>query len=100
MLWPLTLHRKPVELPRESHRKIGNVDHLLHFAFAFSQNLSVFERNERAETVLVLSQFLADRTYDLAANRGGAQTPASEYLLAVCDDLFVLSSSGGLDDPQ
>jgi len=48
--------RCAVEHPRLSDGKIGDVDHLLHFAVALSLDLAVLKGDERAERVFVLAQ--------------------------------------------
>ena len=42
-----------VELARQTDREIADVDHLLHFAEAFLQDLAGFERDEAAERSLL-----------------------------------------------
>ena len=46
----------PQSMPRLADGEVGDVDHLLHLAVAFSLDLAVFERDERAERVLALAQ--------------------------------------------
>src|SRR5438477_5918784 len=49
---PFRLNRQAVKHSRLTNCEIANVDHLLHFAFAFGDNFPGFERNELAELVL------------------------------------------------
>ena len=46
MRWPgpLAVHGEAVKLAREAHGEIGDVDHLLHFAQSFGQDLAHLER--------------------------------------------------------
>ena len=59
-----------VKLARETDREIADVDHLLHFAEAFLQDLAGFERDEAAQRILVGAQFLAEQS--APARRGAA----------------------------
>ncbi len=56
-----------VQHARLTHGKIGDVDHLLHFAQPLGQDLAVLERHERAEVLLRASQLLAQDPDQLAA---------------------------------
>ena len=38
-----------VKLARKADGKIANIDHLLHFAFAFGQNFAGFQRDQSAQ---------------------------------------------------
>ncbi len=53
MARPLAVHGESVKLARKPDGEIGDIDHLLHFAQAFGQNLAHFERNQRAQIALV-----------------------------------------------
>ena len=68
---PLAGHGESIELARKPDGEIGDVDHLLDFAFAFGQDLAHFERDQRAEVILEAAQLVADFTDDLAALRSG-----------------------------
>ncbi len=72
-------HGEPVELARKADGEVGDVDHLLNFAFAFGQDLAHFERDQRAEIVFEPAQLVADLAHDLAALGGGEHAPAFEY---------------------
>ena len=50
------MHRLTVEHPRLANGKIGDIDHLLHFAVAFGLDLAVFQRDQRTERILVFAQ--------------------------------------------
>ena len=49
VLRALRMHGEAVEHARLADGEVGDVDHLLHFAEPFGQDLAVLERNERAE---------------------------------------------------
>ena len=50
-------------------REVADVDHLLHFAFAFGEDLARLERDEFAEVVLLLAQGVAELADGFAADR-------------------------------
>jgi hypothetical protein len=49
--------------------QIADVDHLLHFAFAFGNDLSGLERHELTELAFQFTQRVAEATNSLAAHR-------------------------------
>src|SRR6185437_16071184 len=49
-----------IELARQADREVADVDHLLHFAKAFLENLARLQCNEPSELFLVRAQFLAE----------------------------------------
>ena len=80
MRWPrpLAVHGEAVELARKADGEIGDVDHLLHFALAFGQDLAHLERDQRAQIVFGRAQFVADLAHDLAALGRRHHAPAFE----------------------
>ena len=67
-----------VELAREADREVADVDHLLHFAEAFGDDLAGLERDEAAEIVLGGAQLLAEQADELAAPGRGDLAPGLE----------------------
>ena len=57
--------------------EVADVDHLLHFAQAFLQELAGLERHQHAERVLVRAQRVAEAAHQLAAARRRHGSPAS-----------------------
>ena len=55
--------------------EVGDVDHLLHLAQAFGEDLAVLERDQRAQIVLVAAQLLAELADRLAALGCGYLAP-------------------------
>ena len=51
MTWPFRLDRQTVKHARLANGQIADVDHLLHFAFAFGDDLSGLQGHELAELV-------------------------------------------------
>ena len=86
----LAVHGEAVELAREADGEIGDVDHLLHFAQAFGQDLAHLERNERAQILLMSAQFIADLAHDVAAFGGGHHAPFEKGLGGARHDGFVI----------
>ncbi len=84
-------HGEAVKLARKSSGEIGDVDHLLHFAFAFGQDLAHFKRDQRAEIVLGAPQLIADLADDLAALGGRQHAPAFEDLGSLLNNGFIFA---------
>ncbi|MCA9991754.1 MAG: hypothetical protein KDE29_12220 [Anaerolineales bacterium] len=90
-------HGQAVELARESHGKVGDVDHLLHFAVPFGADFAHFQADQVAQRLLVLAQGAAQVADEQAALRGGPLAPLLEAGLGLAHDLVVLGG-GGLAD--
>ncbi len=69
---PLRVHGDAIEHARLADGEVGDVDHFLHFAQAFGEDLAVLERDQRAEIVLVTAQLLAQQPH--GSPRFGAGT--------------------------
>ena len=82
-------HRQPVELARESHREVADVDHLLDFALALGADLAHFEGDQCAERLLFLAQTLSELAHDLATAGRGDLAPIEEGAVGAVDDLVV-----------
>jgi hypothetical protein len=54
-------------LPRQPDSEVADVDHLLHFAQAFLQDLAVFQGDPPAEVVLRRAQLHAEAAHQFAA---------------------------------
>ena len=77
--------RAAVELAREPHREVADVDHLLHLAEPLLGDLADLERHERAERLLLAAQLLAEEAHELAAVRPGQIAPGREGLRGARD---------------
>jgi hypothetical protein len=91
VLAALRVHRQTVEHARLPDRKVGDIDHLLHFAVALGFDLAVLQGHKTAERRLVRAQFLTQQSHDFAAL--GRRYPApliggrhrvGHYTLVVC----------------
>ena len=56
------VHGQTMQLSREAHRKISDVDALDHLTNAFREDLAHFETDERLEILFVLTERVADAT--------------------------------------
>ena len=81
VLRPLGGDGQPVELAREPDGEVADVNHLLHFAFAFGEDLAHLQRDEAPEVALGLAQGVAELADDLAALGGGHELPFAEGFL-------------------
>ena len=83
MVRPLRLNRQAVEHARLADGEIADVDHLLHFAFAFGDDFAGLERDELAEIVTSASRKrVAELADGFAAHRAGRDAPFLETLPA------------------
>ena len=70
--------RQAVELARQAHGKVADVDHLLHFAQAFGGNLARLQRHQAAQVGLGGAQLFAQQANQLAPTRCGHGAPSGE----------------------
>src|SRR5690348_18309026 len=89
------LHRSPVEHARLTDRKVGHIDHLLHFAVAFGFDLADFERNQRAELIFFLPQRLPDQAHELSAFGGRHHAPAAKHFKRLFRNVLVIIGRAG-----
>ena len=94
MAGALAVHGEAVKLAREADGEIGDIDHLLHFAQAFGQDLAHLERDQRAQFLLMGAQFVADFAHDLAALGSGHHAPFEEGFGGARHDGFVIGGAG------
>src|SRR5215471_7848805 len=90
MVRPLARYREAVELTREADGEVSEVDHLLHFAEAFGENLAGFESYQGAELGLMRAELVADLAHDLAPGGRGDQAPARERFSGLTDDAIIV----------
>ncbi len=84
------VHRQTVELARQAHGEVGDVDHLLDLALALAGDLAHLERDELAEVLLVLAKEIAELPDDFATRRSRDVTPVTETRLRRLHDLLVV----------
>ena len=75
---PFTGDGEAVELARQTHREIADVDHLLHFATAFRDDLACFDGDQTTQRVLGGAQILAEQANQFAALRWRDLAPFPE----------------------
>ena len=101
VLGALGVHGAAVQHARLTDGKIGDVDHLLHFALPLGDDLAVFERDQFAELALVAPKLIAEQAHELAALRSGTSAQAraaSTALFMIC--VIAGSAAGGARAPS
>ena len=90
VLGPFGVHGEPVQHARLADREIGDIDHLLDLAVPFGLDLAVFHRDQAAERILILAQFIAHEPHRLTAlrrrhlaPRGGSGNRRGHHMLVV-----------------
>ena len=76
---PFRVHGQTVQHARLADGKVGDIDHLLHFAIAFRFDLAGLERDQTAQCIFVRAQFRTDETDRLAALGCRQCTPLRKY---------------------
>ncbi len=74
-----------VQLARQAHGEIADVDHFLNFAFAFGDDLAGFQADQAAQFALVLAQRFAKQAQQLAAARSRHIAPRQAGLARAGD---------------
>ena len=97
MAGPLGGHRQAVELARQTDGEVADVDHLLHLAEAFLEDLAGFEGDQAAEALLRRAQLLAEEAHQLAAARRGHLAPGAEGHDTLGDHGLDLGGAMGLE---
>ncbi|HMI73453.1 MAG TPA: hypothetical protein VK495_02040 [Steroidobacteraceae bacterium] len=92
VLRALRVHGVAVQHARLTDREVGNIDHLLDFAVAFSLDLAVLQRHQTAERIFVRAKLLADQPHRLAAFRRRHAPPRSRRGHRCRHDNFVIRS--------
>src|SRR5256884_8650145 len=90
MARPFGLDGQPVKHARLADREIADINHLLHFAFAFGDNFSGLERDELAELVFQVAQCVAKTANSVTAHRTRSRTPFQERFLSTRNRLVVI----------
>ena len=89
------MHGIAIQHSRLADRKIGNINHFLHFAIAFGLDLAHFERDQASQRVLVIAQGIADVANGIAANRCMHLAPFKESVPGVGYDFLVFVCGRG-----
>src|SRR5207237_4634943 len=95
MVFSLRLNRQAVEHARLTDGEITDVDHLLHFALPFRENLSSLERYQLAKLVFQLAQRIAQTADGVAANGPGSLSPFFKGFLRTCNRRLVIVVRSG-----
>ena len=78
MIGPFAGDREAVKLARQADREIADVDHLLHLATAFRDDLAGFDGDQAAQCILGGAQFMAEQANQFAALRWRNLAPLPE----------------------
>ena len=84
---PLGRHGPAVQLPRQPHREVADVDHLLDLAAGLGRDLADLEADQRGQVVLVLGEQLRPPLDEGAAGGRGHLAPGQERVLRALDGL-------------
>jgi hypothetical protein len=76
-----------MQLARQPHREVADVDHLLDLAEPFRDDLADLQGHEAAERLLLGAQLLAEEAHQLAAPRRRHEPPAQEGRMGPGNDL-------------
>ena len=76
---------QPMQLPRETHGEVADVDHLLHLALALRGALAHLEGDQLSEQGFVGAQLLADQAHQFATAWRRDLTPGQECLAGLAD---------------
>ena len=97
MARPLRGDGEAIELARETDGEIADVDHLLHLAQPFLQDLAAFQGHQPAEALLRRAQLLAEEPHQLAPARCRHLAPGAEGHDALGDHGLDLRGAMGLE---
>src|SRR5262245_43896173 len=89
------LNGQAIQHPRLPDREIANVDHLLHFAFAFSDNFSGLERDDVAELRFQFAQCVPKTANSFTAYWARSRTPFQERFMRTRNRLVVILVRSG-----
>ena len=91
------MHGQAVQLARQTHGKIADVDHFLHFAVAFRLDLAHFKGHQRTERIFVGAQGVGTQTDGFAAFRGRGRPPHGVGGFGAGDEGVVIALAGGVN---
>ena len=84
------MHRVAIQLTRKTHGKIRNINHFLDFAITFRLGLAHFQRNQRTQCVLVITQGIRANADRFAATWRRNLAPCFRAFLCTFDDRVVI----------
>ncbi len=82
--------RQAVQLARQAHREVADVDHLLDLAQPFGQKLPGLQRHQAPQGLLVPAELDAQQAHQLAAHGRGHSAPVQERRVGALDGRFAL----------
>ena len=88
--WSFRLNRQSIEHARLADGEIADVDHFLHFAFAFGDDFPGLERHQLAELMFQFAQRIAQAANSFTAHRSRRDTPLQKRFLRARDRSIVI----------
>src|SRR5438477_13123269 len=93
----LRWHRQAVKLPRQPDCEIADVDHFLHFPFAFSDDFARLEGDKPGQIGFGGAKGIAESPDRLPTNRRRSAAPFQERFLGACDCGVIILRVGFAD---
>ena len=91
--WTLALDVESVKLTRETHREIGDVDHLLNFALTLRKNFSDLKCHQLSERFFLIAKQITELADDLTTLWSRNHAPLVVCSHGLIDDRIVFSFS-------
>src|SRR6266550_6687149 len=100
MVRPFRLNRQAVEHPRLADSEIADIDHLLHFAFAFGDDFAGLEGDELAKLRLQIAQRVSELAHGFATDWPWSDAPLLERLLGSDNSPLVFGIGRSANAPE
>src|SRR5882762_4203504 len=88
--WSFRLNCQAIKHARLANGEIADVDHLLHFAFAFCDDLTGLESDKLAELLFEIAQRVTKTANGLTAHRTRSRPPFQERFVRTRNRLIVI----------
>jgi len=95
MPWPFGSNRQAIQLPRQPHGEITNVNHLLHFPLPFSDDFARLDRDQPPQVLFRLAQGVAQLPNHLSSTRSGDLPPCLKRPGGAVQHFLILARRGG-----
>src|SRR6266513_5905024 len=90
MTRPFRLNGLSVKHPRLPNSEVADVDHLLNFALALSDDFSRLDRDQLPEFVLEFAQRVTKLAHCFATHRSGRDTPFQKRFLSMRNRFVII----------
>src|SRR2546430_2315281 len=94
MLGPFGGDSQTIKLARKADSEVADIDHLLHFAFTFSEDLARFERHKPAKILLRIAQGIAKLADQFTSLRRWNCPPLEKCVLGTLHGALILIRCG------